>query len=726
MKHLLLLFICTVSLTVWGQVNTLPYTQTFDGPGPGLPTDWTSVDNEENLPPQVWTVGTIILDTELGWDRIPDLDGNYAYLNSADFGEGSLQDADLISPTFNLSGYNGSDIILHFDHFYYQFSVAESATLSYSIDGGTNWNVVKTWDYSSSNVETFNQIIPNIDGQSDVRFKWNYVGSWAYGWAVDNVSVSILNSRMWSGMVDNNWSTPGNWAENAVPDPSSQVYIDGMISLTSPVIQDNADCYNITIFPWVTDPVIVSPGATLTVYNQLYNDKVEGIMIQADETESASVIASTRSGGGTERVQVHLDRDGDGWHNVSSPVTQTIQDFLSENLNIPEKAGDRGMVPYNTAADNWDAFFTNSTSGDIGTAKGYLLRSNPAGLVEFNGTIRTGTQSTSITAGGNGWNLIGNPYSSAIYANISAGTNNFLTVNGGTLDFSYDAIYIWDGNEYYPINEARADFTEFIAAGQGFFVKAASDATVYFDPEMQVHMPTEVLKSGVITPEVRLSLSNATKSYSTRIAFLKDATIGLDKGYDAGILKADKNFSIFTHLVEDNNVEFTLQCLPLPKSDGMIIPVGIDCKAGGDVTISLSATTVPANYDLVLEDRLLNKFIPFNEANSFYTATLAAETKGIGRFYLHVKSAQTTGIDNLTDAKINAWMDRDEIVVKGVTENNAVAKLFDARGSLILMKNLENTNTNRIKVNGINTGIYMLQVIENGKRTTSKLQISGN
>ena len=721
MKHLLLLFICTVSLTVWGQ---LPYTQTFDGPG--LPSGWTTVDNN-GAPDQVWTVGTIVLDTELGWDRIPDLDGNYAYLNSADFGAGSSQNADLISPVFDLTDYAGADIILHFDHFYYQFSDAESATLSYSINGGINWNVIKTWNYSSSNVETFNQIIPNIDGESEVRFKWNYVGEWAYGWAVDNFSLKNLTTQVFFGFEDNNWNNPANWSGDAVPDGSNHVYIDDIFSMTSPVIQENADCYNLTIYNWMTDPIIVSPGATLTVYNQLVNDKAEGIMIQANETESGSLITGSRSGIGTERVQLHLDKDGDGWHNVSSPVTQTIQDFLSGKLIIPEKTGGiRGMVPYNTSEDKWDAYFTNSTTGNLETAKGYLLRPDVAGLVEFSGNIRTGTQSTNITSAGNGWNLIGNPYSSAIYANISAGTNNFLTVNGGSLDFSYDAIYIWDGNEYYPINEARADFTEFIAAGQGFFVKAATDATVYFDPEMQVHMPTEVLKSGVITPEVRLSLSNATKSYSTRIVFLKDATIGLDKGYDAGILKADKNFSIFTHLVEDNNVEFTLQCLPIPKSDGMIIPVGIDCKAGGDVTISLSATTVPANYNVVLEDRLLNKFIPFNEANSFYTATLAAETKGIGRFYLHVKSAQTTGIDNLTDAKINAWIDRDEIVVKGVTENNAVAKLFDARGSLILMKNLENTNTNRIKVNGINTGIYMLQVIENGKRTTSKLQISGN
>jgi hypothetical protein len=43
-----------------------------------------------------------------------------------------------------------------------------------------------------------------------------------------------------------------------------------------------------------------------------------------------------------------------------------------------------------------------------------------------------------------------------------------------------------------------------------------------------------------------------------------------------------------------------------------------------------------------------------------------------------------------------------------------------------MVKNLDKTDINRINVNGIPTGIYMLQVVENGKRTGMKLQISGN
>ncbi len=721
MKHLLLLFICTVSLTVWGQVNTLPYTQTFDGPGPGLPADWITIDHEANVPEQVWTVGTS------AWDKIPALDGNYALLNSDAYGEGGVQNADLISPSFDLSGYAGSDIILHFDHFYYQWTPAESATLSYSTDGGASWNVIKTWNYSSNNGETFNQIIPDVDGQSDVRFKWNYVGEYAWGWAVDNISVTVMNFRYWTGFEDSDWNNPANWMENEVPDASSYVLIDDMISMSSPVIQSDAVCYNLDFMDiFLSNFLTISPGATLTVYGNLTNDAIGGIMIEADASTSGSLIVGTTSGTGAVKVQSYLDFDGDGWHDVSSPVVQSIGSFLTTNANIPTNGTARGMRTYNTALVQWDPYFTDASADIFVPVKGYLLRTAAGGEVEFNGTINNGPVNIPLVTGGYGWNLIGNPYTSAVYANFAAGTNNFLTWNDGILDPNYTALYLWDGtiSDYHIISQASG--SEYLGIGQGFFIKAVASTTADFTPAMQVHQPSVVLKSETVIPEIGLAVSNGKKSFSTSVKFFKDASLGLDKGYDAGIFKADKTFSVFTHLVEDNNIEFGLQCLPFPKSDEMIIPVGIDYTAGGDVTISLSAKTVPANYDVVLEDRLLDKFIPFNEANSFYTATLAAETKGIGRFYLHVKSAQTTGIDNLADIKINAWMDRDEIVVKGVSENNAVAKLFDARGSLILMKNLENTSINRIKVNGINTGIYMLQVIENGKRTTSKLQISGN
>jgi hypothetical protein len=217
------------------------------------------------------------------------------------------------------------------------------------------------------------------------------------------------------------------------------------------------------------------------------------------------------------------------------------------------------------------------------------------------------------------------------------------------------------------------------------------------------------------------------KIASTSIKFIEGATAGLDKGYDAGILKADPLFSVFTNLVDNNNVEFGLQCLPLTNTGSLTIPVGIDFSAGGEVTFSAHLLNLPSECNIVFEDRLLNVTTSFNSNKSAYKTMLAANSKGTGRFYLHVSDNQVTSIWNEAELnKITAWLERDEIVINGITENKAVAMLYDLRGSAVLVRNLEKIPTNRINVNGLTAGIYMLHVNENGKRNGIKLQITGN
>ena len=153
---------------------------------------------------------------------------------------------------------------------------------------------------------------------------------------------------------------------------------------------------------------------------------------------------------------------------------------------------------------------------------------------------------------------------------------------------------------------------------------------------MQVHQPTVALKSGTAIPEIKLLVSSDMKTASTSIKFIEGATAGLDKGYDAGILKADPSFSVFTKLVDNNNVEFGLQCLPLTNIETITVPVGIDFSAGGELTFSAQLLNLSSEYKIVFEDRLLNVSTSFNSERSEYKTMLAANSKGTGRFYLHV------------------------------------------------------------------------------------------
>src|SRR6056297_2120682 len=146
-----------------------------------LPTDWQNVDNDGSG--QIWE-----FDNPGGRTINTTTNANsFAILDSDNYGSGGSQDADLISPTIDLS--SNSTVIVEFEHYFNHYS-GSSATLSYSIDDGASWTVYQTWSADTDNAALFSQdLTAEVAGESTVKFKWNYVGSWGMYWAIDDVIV---------------------------------------------------------------------------------------------------------------------------------------------------------------------------------------------------------------------------------------------------------------------------------------------------------------------------------------------------------------------------------------------------------------------------------------------------------------------------------------------------------------------------------------------------------
>jgi PKD repeat protein len=160
-------------------ISTLPFSESFSATT--IPSCWSQVDHKGNG--QVWKFGVIT-----GQSPDPVLTGNYAYLDSDDYGSGNSQNADLITPTFDLSAYTG--ITLQFSHYFKSYS-GSSGTVSYSLNNGTTWVQLQQFTTTSlTNPAAFSQVIPALAGQSQVKLKWNYTGAWAWYWGIDNVSVT--------------------------------------------------------------------------------------------------------------------------------------------------------------------------------------------------------------------------------------------------------------------------------------------------------------------------------------------------------------------------------------------------------------------------------------------------------------------------------------------------------------------------------------------------------
>jgi hypothetical protein len=160
-------------------VYTLPFIEGFSATT--IPSCWSQVDHQGNG--QIWAFGVIT-----GQSPNPALTGNYAFLNSDAYGSGSSQNADLVSPTLNLSSY--TSVNLQFSHYFKSYA-GSSGSVSYSIDNGTTWTQIQQFTTTSTtNPANFNQAVAATAGQAQVRFRWNYTGSYGYYWAIDNVNIT--------------------------------------------------------------------------------------------------------------------------------------------------------------------------------------------------------------------------------------------------------------------------------------------------------------------------------------------------------------------------------------------------------------------------------------------------------------------------------------------------------------------------------------------------------
>ncbi|PKP48014.1 MAG: hypothetical protein CVT92_16485, partial [Bacteroidetes bacterium HGW-Bacteroidetes-1] len=166
--------------TLCDVISTFPFDEDFNG-STSLPNCWEIADHQGGG--QVWQIGIMT-----GQTPVPALTGNYAFLNSDGYGSGNSQNTDLITPLLDLSSY--SSVNLGFKHYYKEWS-GSSATLSYSINNGTSWIQIQQWTSTTSlNPTIFSQNIAAVAGQSQVKFKWNFTGTWGWFWAVDDIQIT--------------------------------------------------------------------------------------------------------------------------------------------------------------------------------------------------------------------------------------------------------------------------------------------------------------------------------------------------------------------------------------------------------------------------------------------------------------------------------------------------------------------------------------------------------
>ncbi|WP_395046605.1 T9SS sorting signal type C domain-containing protein, partial [Flavobacterium sp.] len=400
----------------------------------------------------------------------------------------------------------------------------------------------------------------------------------------------------------------------------------------------------------------------------------------------------------------------------------------------------------NTAAQDWATIFTNGIPFN-----GILTPAIARG--SYTGENYAGTNGVTITANDDNWNLLGNPYPSAI------SINSFLTANPqldgfvrlwthGTLPVSavntFYASFVYDytASDYIAINGAGATsgpgVLSVIGGGQGFFVlmnpgtattstatfnnamrnKTFANSQFYKNANHKVSTTQEVVGGNIERNRIWIDLVSPTlETTRTLVAYVEGATLGKDRMFDA--LTDYKSSQNFYSLIGNDIMTIQGKSLPFDVNDK--VPMGIKIQTNGTYTIAVAAVDGLFSgraQKIYIEDKLLNTINDITDSPYQFTATQGVTND---RFVLRYTNQALSNADfNLVESGVSVFGSNNEIKINSTIENIKDYTVYNVLGQTLATKN--NVNRNQYAVSSVmrNSQTLIVKVTLENRQTVIK------
>jgi hypothetical protein len=375
----------------------------------------------------------------------------------------------------------------------------------------------------------------------------------------------------------------------------------------------------------------------------------------------------------------------------------------------------KGPNGHPAAPSPYTATFTGTPNNGLITQA--IVRGNYIGVNYFFQPI-PGGDNLLVTLDDDNWNLIGNPYPSAISAidfltlpanNNIDGTVYLWThgtdIGAGNPDpFYYDFALNYDVADYIAYNDSGtstpAGFNGNIGAGQGFFVlmtdTATASETVTFENSMRSSAyANDQFYRNVNTSDENNSnkhriwldfISPSGKTNTTLIAYVEGATNEQDRMYDAKTTQGN-GLNLYSLI---NDETYLIQGRQLPFLDTDEVPIGINVTEAGIQMIGINTLQGLFNdteQDIYIDD-VVNG-ITHNLRNAPYTFT---SEEGIinDRFILRFTNNRLNIESFDTASGIKVFEDSQTLVVKSYYQNIASIEVYDILGRTLFTNKLVN------------------------------------
>ena len=578
--------------------------------------------------------------------------------------------------------------------------------------------------------------------------------------SVSNTGSASFSANTWLGN-STVWSAPANWSAGTVPSSSDCVIIPTTISIAtiagselgyaSQLLVKNGGRLDVTNQRTltVTNQVIVEPLGTLNIENS-------SSLLQINNTVNTGSINMTRI------TKPMYRYDYTYWN---SPVTLASDFTLSElsPLTLSDKYY-RWQPTISNGAGNWIQLPALTTN--MNPINGYIVRAPQTFSTDpmvkstftaiFRGTPNNGDIVMPISTGTLGvgiqtdkWNLIGNPYPSAIDA------FQFLTVNNAVVD---GTMYIWTHNSAlstsnpdpfygnFVSNYSGADYallntlggtaatsggsapTQYLPAGASFFIqgRVPSGNATFTNAMRVVNNNNDFFKIDTssklvsVSPEapvekyrIWLNFMNATNVFSQiLIGYTEGATLGYDNGLDGNRLASSSTG--FYSVIEGNNL--AIQGRPLPFNDADTVPLGYVTNLNEEFSIRIQATDPFFDgYEIYLEDKDAGILHNLKTAPYFFTS-------GVGRFDNRFEIqyvANLLAVQDGTVATATTGLIKDNILQIKSSKNVESVTIFDISGKKVITLNSSNSSGANIWRFPYAEGIYLAVVTAEDQSTVT-------